>query len=1028
MSQQVEMNFGGMKPSVMNYGRTAYMEQSVNIKSTENGCVPCVSPAVAGYFGTNVVAAAHKTDSTENIICFNHGSSRLYVAAQSGETVCELTNLAGVSVSSISVTGNIITVHTSEGRKYIWYDPNNNTYVWLGKFPDIDASFGLTLEPAAESGEYKVSDMYCEGVAKSPNSPRSSAYYVRIATIDDIDLHYGTTPESDRCTVKDIGGVDYCAIRVNINHKFKKRTRYRLHLITNVAGKGQNVYAYGNCPENGDFQVSDKNMSGKTALISMTTTDNSGNYMIIYTYVDLDSLTLAFLAGPTGSSVCDDYEFNGSIEIDEWQEPGIMINDDVGYSININSANYNKLMLLMSELVKNAENRGHFVHPFLARYAVRLYDGEYAYVSEPALIKPNVGYAPIITYSTLGETFKAAANAFEGELAIRARSVIPKDWLPIIRSIDVYASPPIVPYMAGEFDSHNTRFVFKKYFSLVGYGVWKPWRAGAQPVGESELQQVDYTGTDRNGGYVAILNPLPDEEIASKISNTSSYYLVGSINADRLGVGLTPVDIGSGNISSLIGGRILKEGDTSGYYDFACGKTTVINNRVHLFGCKGVLPDPFSPSYFGVYLNDRSTYVIDSYVYISHVDGVVIKHSKADGCFSGTYYSYPHRSAYKAVFYLSDKSGKMHKRATIPLKPHPFLMSSFWCAKSLAHSLPWVEYSGEITEESCEEVYIDLPSDVFISLRLNPFCMPIANTESFMNERVLAVNSTTTLYSEGQYSKFPAVIHTDTHDYLMSVGDDGVYSSRQTLSYQTHCANSLPISTPIGVCSVTDNGVEVLVKANVRSNLTNGLICHDKPDVEIGKLSELLSINGINIMHGDRTWHQLIMSANMSSEYVTGTISLSWPWCESIIVYNPETQNWHMENVGIGKMLDGLTPDKFIDNHGFMRIVRGDGDVYPHQYMITRPITMQMPDTLKTVRSVIIRGSFQTGHVQSVLYGSRNLSDWHLVNSSKTHIIKGKSGTPYKYFRLALLLSLTKGESITGASFEVEAKYTNKLR
>lgn len=166
----------------------------------------------------------------------------------------------------------------------------------------------------------------------------------------------------------------------------------------------------------------------------------------------------------------------------------------------------------------------------------------------------------------------------------------------------------------------------------------------------------------------------------------------------------------------------------------------------------------------------------------------------------------------------------------------------------------------------------------------------------------------------------------------------------------------------------------------------------------------------------------------MSSEYVTGTISLSWPWCESIIVYNPETQNWHMENVGIGKMLDGLTPDKFIDNHGFMRIVRGDGDVYPHQYMITRPITMQMPDKLKTVRSVIIRGSFQTGHVQSVLYGSRNLSDWHLVNSSKTHIIKGKSGTPYKYFRLALLLSLTKGESITGASFEVEAKYTNKLR
>ena len=96
--------------------------------------------------------------------------------------------------------------------------------------------------------------------------------------------------------------------------------------------------------------------------------------------------------------------------------------------------------------------------------------------------------------------------------------------------------------------------------------------------------------------------------------------------------------------------------------------------------------------------------------------------------------------------------------------------------------------------------------------------------------------------------------------------------------------------------------------------------------------------------------------------------------------------------------------------------------------LVSRPIKLEAPDVLKTMDTVIQRGHFQKGHVQSVLYGSRDLFNWHLIWSSKDHYLRGFRGTPYKYFRIALLCDLAPGESIYGASVQFTPRLTNQPR
>lgn len=68
--------------------------------------------------------------------------------------------------------------------------------------------------------------------------------------------------------------------------------------------------------------------------------------------------------------------------------------------------------------------------------------------------------------------------------------------------------------------------------------------------------------------------------------------------------------------------------------------------------------------------------------------------------------------------------------------------------------------------------------------------------------------------------------------------------------------------------------------------------------------------------------------------------------------------------------------------------------------------------------------------VKQVLYGSNDLKHWYAVSSSADQYLRGRFGTPYKFFRLLVIAPSTLDESkcVTGATFDVQPRLNNTLR
>ncbi len=164
---------------------------------------------------------------------------------------------------------------------------------------------------------------------------------------------------------------------------------------------------------------------------------------------------------------------------------------------------------------------------------------------------------------------------------------------------------------------------------------------------------------------------------------------------------------------------------------------------------------------------------------------------------------------------------------------------------------------------------------------------------------------------------------------------------------------------------------------------------------------------------------------------------------QRIIVYNPnqkyayiyslKSKQWGMMEASIVSSVNSYP-------YAYAMVKNDDGKIIVVDYssedftspvkgvVVTRPLKLDAPDILKTVNAIIQRGYFKTGHIKTLLYGSRDLLNWHLITSSNTHRINNVSGTPYKYFRIVLLCDFGKEESVSGCSLEYKQRFTNRLR
>lgn len=408
-----------------------------------------------------------------------------------------------------------------------------------------------------------------------------------------------------------------------------------------------------------------------------------------------------------------------------------------------------------------------------------------------------------------------------------------------------------------------------------------------------------------------------------------------------------------------------------------------------------------------------------------------------DGKFQPTAYGsflfYPNPKAFKIAIY-HDVSWIQRLVFVCDLKPHEFLNGSyaFLGFKSERGNSPGSlpEYTPQYNGN-----YVSVPNKVYTSEVNNPFYFPLNGINTVGAGKILGICSAAKALSEGQFGQFPLYAFTDEGVWAMELSSTGTYSARQPITRDV-CINPDAITQiDSAVLFPTDRGIMLI--SGSQTQCISDIINTDTPfDVRtlpsMQKIHDMLGHIDTNT-HPDKClpilpFSEFLKDCGMLYDYVHQRIIVYNRNCTYAYVYSLKSQLWGMMYSNIKSGINSYPDALAVDSDGNIVNFSEDSTDNIGGLLVTRPLKLDAPDVHKTIDAIIQRGHFPKGHVQSVLYGSRDLYNWHLVWSSKDHFLRGFRGTPYKYFRIALLCNLAPGESIFGASIQFTPKLTNQPR
>ena len=175
-------------------------------------------------------------------------------------------------------------------------------------------------------------------------------------------------------------------------------------------------------------------------------------------------------------------------------------------------------------------------------------------------------------------------------------------------------------------------------------------------------------------------------------------------------------------------------------------------------------------------------------------------------------------------------------------------------------------------------------------------------------------------------------------------------------------------------------------------------------------------------------FRDFLTACKMIYDYTNQRIIVYNPSVTYAYVYSMKSKTWGMIHSHIDDNVNSY-PDALamLNNSALANFSQSDATGIT-ALVVTRPLKLGYPDVLKTIDTVIQRGYFQNAHVAQVLYGSRDLFNWHIVWSSTDKYLRGFRGSPYKYFRIALICQLDKEECIDGCTVQLTPRLTNKPR
>lgn len=704
-------------------------------------------------------------------------------------------------------------------------------------------------------------------------------------------------------------------------------------------------------------------------------------------------------------------------------------------------------------IAEESTQKGKFLYPFFVRYAYRLYDGSLTRHSAPVLMITNTDCVPIVMYNSIkssGDNYTSAKANVIGSIhsldyCLHNQLSEFENWNDIIKSIDIFVSAPIYSYdQSGKCTRLHTRTK-----GAAGYTVCKqldqisgrnelPLRYQKKSL--IEMYRHAFSDEDfdmRYGGHIA-LPARSEDKIKEDIRNCGTFYFLHSIRIEELQKERTIIPVKEDYLQSLVAREVMTD-DYDSHDNIIASQAFAYNARLNISGIQKSLFGGFNGN---VLFNYSDGYVTSGSGALSYdIKGsikviVFIKQDGRDIVVSGSmgtcgmfapliYLYYPNINAYKAIIVRTFENNTEYLE--IPLEQHSFLNGSFYFNG-------WTEAAkSDITLptlSNLKESTIDLFNKVYTSEVNNPFYFPLLGINTVGTGKISAISTAAKALSEGQFGQFPLYAFTTEGVWALSVSDTGTYSAKQPITRDVILSGSQPLQMDNSVLFATERGI-MLISGSQTQCITD-IINSDEPfdSIELpagDKLHEL-----IGHIPGTCTpivpFLEYLINCGMLYDYVHQHVIIYNNNYTYAYVYSLKSQQWGMMDSSIKSGINSYPEALAVDKSGKLLNFSDTSGTNTQGLLVTRPLKLDSPDILKTIDTIIQRGRFAKDHVKTILYGSRDLYSWNLIWSSNDKYLRGFRGTPYKYFRIALITSLYSGESIYGASVQFNLRHTNQLR
>lgn len=692
----------------------------------------------------------------------------------------------------------------------------------------------------------------------------------------------------------------------------------------------------------------------------------------------------------------------------------------------------------------NMKNLNAFQYPFMIRYAYRLYDESLLLLSTPIKMTPSED-SPYLTRVAGFNTSNGKINGINMVILSLSSSLYYEiinfeqikeslaNWTELVKSIDIF----ITPSLAGV-DQNNS------CHNIAQYNFMSPSNSElASVTANISIGEKDSSGDliyrEYKMSEIWGDNILQELFVSMKpktflpTNSTLPFYLLSSIDIKDIAKGENRLPIKSGVLNGLEGREVL-EGDSQQSGKLVAKHTFTYNSRLNLANIT-VIPPSMPLESCVQYLNgeyDSTTKkgVKKLYRYKAHIfiesekqDVMIDTISNIELNINNPFFFYPNTKAFRLVIEREDSKG-VKAYSDSKLTEHKSLNGAYTeVIKNFGSN-----FDTSILVNTNRE--IPYYNKIYTSEVNNPFLFPATGVNIVGSGEILGIRSATKALSQGQFGQFPLYAFTDEGVWALEVSSEGKYIAKQPATRDV-CNNSESITQiDTAVLFTSERGI-MLIQGS-ESICISELLNEKAFDITtLSEYDQLAQMAGLTIDHFKHSnFIEYTKGCVMSYDYTNQRIIVFNKDFFYAYVYSLKSKTWSMVQSNFINTVNSY-PDSYImtkDNTLVNISNAGNDSKEVKGIIITRPLKLDSPDLLKTITQSTHRGVFEKGHIKSVLYGSRDCINFIPITSSTDHTIRSIHGSPYKYFRFAIITELLPGESLSGTSIIFETRQTNKLR